>query len=144
MMQGVKNAHVSSTAAILAPSLTVVLMSWTTMSSANVYLEPKLKPLRHACGIVVDPYNRPIPNTKVEILGGAMEVSAVRTGEDGKFSFERLAAEHYGIRVEATGFHPESIHIVLVRPKTPAKRMLRIRLCAGIYEGPDIRIIKSK
>ena len=144
MIYGVNNAHMSRFAVFMAASLAVVLLRCASSSGANVYLEPNLKPLRHVCGVVVDKYNRPIPKTKVVILKGGREISGVRTGEDGKFSFEHLAADRYEIRAEAIGFHPESFHIVLVKPKTPTNQMLRIRLSVGTYEGPDIRIVKSR
>ena len=135
--------HPSSSEPVLA--LLMILLLVAPSSSATVCVEEKLKPLRHIRGILVDPDGRPIPSTKVEILKDEKSLTAVSTKEDGKFSFENLAAGTYRIRAEASGFVPASYHVVLIRPKVSDKRILQMRLHVGGLEWcSDIQIIKAK
>lgn len=138
-----KNAPDPSNLAIFAVIVASLFLLSASTPSANICVEERLKPLRQVSGIVVDPYDRPIPNTKVEILKGGMGVSAVRTGEDGKFSFGHLNAGSYEVRAEAPGFHAASFHISLVKPQASAKRVLRIQL--DVVDGcSSIRSIKPE
>ena len=138
-----KVAHYPSAAAILVAFASVLLLLSPSISNARVCAEERLKPLRHVSGVVLDPYDRPIPNATTEILQGETQLLAVRTDEDGEFSFGHLEAGSYELRAQALGFHSSSYHISVVKPKAAAKRVLQIHLDV-VYGCPKVRIIKVK
>jgi hypothetical protein len=122
----------------------ILLLLAASLSSANVCVQEKLKPLRHIAGVVLDADDKPIPNAKVQVLMGGKELSAVRTGENGKFLFGPLAAGKYELRAEAPGFQTAGLQISVVRPQASAKRVLLIHLEVGGAGCPQARIIKAR
>jgi Carboxypeptidase regulatory-like domain len=81
---------------------------------------------------VINELREPIPNAKVTILKGETELVAVYADADGKFSFERLEAGNYVIRVQADNYKSAQSPIVIVKPTMKCKRGLRVMLGVGM------------
>jgi Carboxypeptidase regulatory-like domain len=114
-------------------------------SWATDCVDLKVKPvrLRHVCGTVtyfVD--NETIPGATVTILKNGMELATTQANKDGRFSFERLEAGSYDIRVESPGYQTGLVSIVLVKPVASCKRILRIGLNLPVGCGTAFKLIK--
>ncbi|HLY62917.1 MAG TPA: carboxypeptidase-like regulatory domain-containing protein [Terriglobia bacterium] len=136
-----KKAQILSTSLILG--LPMAFFPPTCTANSFTCREIKLKSLRHMAGVIVDPTGALIPDARVEILKGEMQVAAVKTDQNGRFSFEQLDAGDYQMRAAADGFLTSSFNIVLAKPKPSSKRMLRIVLNLG-NGCTNAQIFKSK
>ncbi len=108
-----------------------LLLSPAEVSYATTCIVVPIKPIRHVCGIVTNQLGEPIPNAKVTILRGAMELASVQTTEDGKFSLEQLEAGNYDIRIQADHYNSAQSPIVLAKPAMKCKRGLQVLLAVG-------------
>ena len=109
--------------------------------TATICVDHKLKPLKHVCGIVVDFQGTPIPNAKVAVLRSGTEIASSITRVNGEFSFGKLEADEYEIKVEATGFGELRSAFVIAKPAASCKQMLRIQVSVGT-ECSHVRLIK--
>jgi hypothetical protein len=78
------------------------------------------------------------------ILKDETEVSDVKTGKDGKFSFEGLAAGSYDVQAQGEGFVPLRFPLVLVQPSERCKRALEVELAVGGEACSVVRLVKPK
>ena len=118
---------------LLISGIFPILLSSTSYRTECVV--PKLKPIRHLCGIAVDDRGEPISNASVTLLKGGTQLEYVLTGADGRFSLGRLQAGTYAILARASGYKPAESSIVIVRPTAKCKHGLRIvlgPLCSAI------------
>jgi hypothetical protein len=81
---------------------------------------------------VINELGERVSNAKVTILKGETEFVAIQTDVDGEFSFDRLDAGNYDIRVHANHYKAAQSPIVIVKPKTKCKRALPIRPAVGM------------
>jgi hypothetical protein len=109
-----------------------LLLLPASASYATTCIEQPVKPIRQVRGIVIDSTGEPIPNAKVTVLKAGTELVVVKTSADGKFSFERLEAGDYEIRIQADGFIVAGSSVLLVKPTTKRKSGLQIVLAMGM------------
>jgi hypothetical protein len=106
-----------------------------SVSSANTCFEVPLKPIRHICGMVINEVGERIPNAKLTLLKGGMEVTTIQTDSNGKFEFGRVEAGNYELRAQFDGYHSVQSPIVIVRPTNKCNRGLEVTLplstCGG-------------
>jgi len=122
-------------AALIVGLLLVVPVS-TSYATDCIVLPHKPIRLRRVCGIVLNEIEEQIPSAKVTVLKAGRELGAVQTDADGRFSFDRLEAGNYEVRVEAGGYLAAQDSVVIVRPATKCKRGLLVSLslvaCSGM------------
>ena len=90
-----------------------------------------IKPIRHVCGVVINPLGEPIAQAEVTVSKDGKEIAVVQTSEDGRFDFPWLNAGKYSIRVEATGYLYVQGLLVVVKPTTKCERGLEVLLPVG-------------
>jgi hypothetical protein len=103
-----------------------------------------IKPIQCVRGIVIDISGGPISNAKVAIFRSGTEIVSIRTGADGKFSFERLKAGDYEIPVEANNFHTARTSIGVVAPASKCKWALQVVLGFGFECDTGVARVKAK
>lgn len=112
----------------------VVLVTGST-SSANTCIEVPLKPIRHVCGIVTNQLGETIPNAKLTLLKGGIELITIQTSPNGKFEFGRVEAGTYELRAQFDGYLTVRSPLVIVRPTPKCNRGLKVTLpvvaCGG-------------
>jgi hypothetical protein len=89
---------------------------------------PSLKPVHLICGVVVVPSGDRVHNAKVMVLQRGKEIAAQETGEDGKFSFEKLKEGNYEIQVRVNGLGVASTQVVLVHPEPRRKLEIAVNM----------------
>jgi hypothetical protein len=82
----------------------VLLLSVRAAGTTETCLELHLKPLHCVCGTVVDLSGAPIGGATVTVLKQGTEPIAQQTGDDGKFSYDKLSAGNYELQIQAQGF----------------------------------------
>jgi hypothetical protein len=106
-----------------------------SIASANTCIEVPLKPIRHPCGIVTNQLGETIPNAKLTLLKGGIELITIQTSPNGKFEFGRVEAGTYELRAQFDGFLTVRSPIVIVRPTPKCNRGLNVTLplvtCGG-------------
>ncbi len=136
-MWGMERAR--TTFATLMAGLLLAALASMSYATTCIILPHKPIRLRHVCGLVLNEIEEKIPNAKVMVLKGGKELATVQTGADGKFSFERLEAGNYEVRVEAAGYITAQDSVVIVRPATKCNRGLLVSLnlmaCSGMIRA---------
>jgi len=112
----------------------VLLLSVRASGTEEICQQVRLKPLHGVCGAVIDRSGAPVARAAVEILKDGTELVALQTGEDGKFSYDRLSAGNYDIQIQADGFRTFRFSIVMSKPDTRCKRALKVILTTGYPE----------
>jgi hypothetical protein len=107
-------------ASVFSAALGLMVLS-ILPAPADITVHERLK-LRHVCGIVVDSAGEPIPNAKLRMLRGDVEVEAAETPGDGKVDFGRLEAGDYRLKVGAQNFKSDEVPIVIASPRRHASR----------------------
>jgi hypothetical protein len=90
------------------------------VSRATVCVEPKIK-VADACGIVLDPSGRPIPDATV-VLTIESRDSSVKTNDEGRFELPNFSGNKVEVKVTAAGFMGAFSSIGSVRGVTAACR----------------------
>jgi Carboxypeptidase regulatory-like domain len=123
---------------VLATALVGVLLLWVRATgTTETCLAFHLKPLHCVCGAVIDLSGAPIAGATVTVLKQGTEPIAQQTGDDGKFSYDKLSAGKYDIQIQAHGFKTFQFSIVIIRPDSRCKRALRVSLTTGYPEYCD-------
>ena len=118
-----------SQAALLAAAGGFLFLHATGVSCATTCIAPPpLKPVHRICGIVFFPSGDRVANAKVTVLQAATEIAEQKTGSDGKFSFDRLKAGNYEIRIRINGLGDAAAPIVLVKPEAQPKREIAVNM----------------
>ena len=111
--------------------------------TAEICKELHLKPLHCVCGTLINELGEPVAYATVTVLTDAAERAAVKTGDDGKFSFDELTPGSYELQVQAAGFRSYRFPIVVVKQESKCKRALEIRLTLGYPENcTGVRLVK--
>jgi hypothetical protein len=108
---------------------------------ADVCVYPWVK-VRQVFGAVVDPDGRPVPKAKVAVWRGEVQIAQQQAKYDGRFSFDGLAAGGYELRVEARGFMPGGYNLILYKPESSWRRMIRVPLGVGMGCASNITLVK--
>jgi hypothetical protein len=82
----------------------------------------QLKPIRCACGIVIDQSGAPIDDVTVTLFKDGKTVAVVHGEEDGKFSFDVSQSGNYEIEAKKLGFGSLRFPVVIVKPPNRAGR----------------------
>jgi carboxypeptidase family protein len=121
----------------------LLLLPASSPSTTEICKEVHLKPLHCVCGIVINALGEPVARARVTILRDGTGRAAIKTGEDGKFSFDDLKAGNYEVQVQAEGFRTFQFPIVLVKPDSKCKRALEVELTTGYPENcTDVHVVK--
>jgi hypothetical protein len=118
--------------ALFLPSATV---------TATTCVDKNLKPIRHFCGAVVDSSGTPIPNARVSVLKGRIEVAAKDTNAAGEFSFDSLQSGKYEFLASASGFVKINFPFEISSPGAKCKQRVEIELAVGGQCG-RVRLLK--
>jgi hypothetical protein len=110
--------------------------------TANVCVDKNLRPLRHFCGTVVDSGGAPIPNAKVSVFKGGIEVAARSTDAAGEYSFDLLESGKYEFHAAANGFAKVSFPFVISNPSAKCKQKVEIQLAVGGEACGHVRLVK--
>jgi hypothetical protein len=115
---------------IRAPLPVALLLSlpFANSSATTCIALPPLKPIHRICGIVFFPSRDRSANAKVTVLQEGKEIAVQATDDDGKFSFDHLAAGHYEIRVEVNDIPLARTEVVLVHPEAKPTRELAVMM----------------
>jgi Carboxypeptidase regulatory-like domain len=100
----------------------VLLLSVRAAGTTETCLALRLKPLHCVCGAVIDLSGAPIAGATVTVLKQGTEPIAQQTGDDGKFSYDKLSAGNYDLQIQAQGFKTFKFSIVLAKPDGRCKR----------------------
>jgi hypothetical protein len=104
--------------------------------------ELRLKPIRCVCGTVIDEMDEVVSGATVTVLKDGTEMAAVKTGVDGKFSFNGLKAARYELKVRAVGYRFFDFPIIVQNAAKKCKQVLEITLPAGGLETcTSIRLV---
>lgn len=121
----------------------ILLLPASSPSTTEICREVHLKPLHCVCGTVINALGEPVARARVTILRDGTGRAAVKTGEDGKFSFDELKAGNYEVQVQAEGFRSFQFPIAVVKPDSKCKRGLEIGLTTGYPENcTGVRLVK--
>jgi hypothetical protein len=117
--------------------------SRTLLASVCVTTKPFV--LRHICGIILDPAGQPIPGAQVTVSNeqdqGRQEAIA---GSDGRFSFPKIPAGKYVIRVHTEMTLPAAISIVVKRPVEVNRCDKSLQIKMPLDYCPTVSIEKRK
>jgi len=109
--------------------LAVLLLSLTpAISSTTCVRLPPLKPIHRICGVVFFQSGDRVGNAKITVVQGEKEVAAQETKENGEFSFARLKAGKYEIRVDVKTLPVAAAQVVLVRPEAKPRREIAVNM----------------
>jgi len=123
----------------------VLVVSAEALAQSQVACEaPRVKPLPHVCGIVIDQSGAPVAHATVSILIGGTKLFALDTGGDGKFSFDELKAGSYDVQAQAEGFHTFRFPIVVVKVGEKCRQALEVELTVGSETCPGVRLVKPR
>jgi hypothetical protein len=83
-----------------------------------------------------------IAKAKITVLQAGKEIAAQESDNDGKFSFDRLEAGKYEIRVQVEPLRVAATEVVLVRPRTKSEREIAVNISlAGCH---SFSLVNSK
>ena len=82
---------------------------------------------RYLSGVVTDPTGAPLPNAKVQVRKGDVEVANANTDRNGTFLFKKLNTGEYELAVQASAFNPARYHVV-VKESGKRDEPLRIKM----------------
>jgi hypothetical protein len=129
-MNPMRKAHMRFAAFLLA---LLLVRPAVPAAATECIAPPPPKPVHHICGIVINELGEPIANVKATILKGGQEVTALQTGKDGKFSFDKVEAGNYRLRVEGPpGFLDAVADITVIKPAAKCGRALEVGLALGM------------
>ena len=98
--------------------------------------QPPLKPIHRISGVVFSPNGDRVARAKVTVLQAGKDVATQDSDNDGKFSFDRLEAGKYEIRVQIEAFRVAATEVVLARPKAKSDREIAVSIRnRGFYAG---------
>lgn len=121
----------------------LLLLPASSPSTTAICEEVRLKPLHCVCGTLINAAGEPVARATVTILREGARRAAVNTGEDGKFSFDKLKAGNYEVQVQAEGYRTFQFPIVVVKPDSKCKRALEIGLTTGYpVDCTSVRFVK--
>jgi hypothetical protein len=119
------------------------LLASGTSNAESRCAELRLKPLRCICGTVINQLGEAVPDATVAILKDEMEIAAVQTGVDGKFSFDELKGASYRLQVSSVGYQLSRFPIVVQNPSKKCKKALEILLVGGLEACDNIREVRQ-
>lgn len=99
-----------------------------TSSFADTCIVLPLKPVRHVCGVVVNPAQERIPNARLTLLKSGAEPVTVETDADGRFEFKGVAAGDYVLRASKLRYVEVQSAIKIVRPMETCRQPLEVML----------------
>jgi hypothetical protein len=105
-----------------------LVLFWASSSLADTCIILPLKPVRHVCGIVVNPAGERISNARLTLLKGGAEFAIVETDANGKFDFKGVAAGDYVLRASMRGYVEVQSTIKIVKPAETCRQTLEVML----------------
>ena len=97
-------------------------------SATTCIAQPPLKPIHRISGVVSSPNGDRVARAKVTVLQAGKDVATQDSDNDGKFSFDRLEAGKYEIRVQIEAFRVAATEVVLARPKAKSDREIAVSI----------------
>jgi len=121
----------------------MLLLLPSGLSSATTCIDlPPLKPVHRICGVVFFPNSDRVAKAKVTVLQATKEIAAEETDNDGKFSFDRLEAGKYEMRVCVEPLRVATTQVVLVHPKEKTNQEIAVNISlAGCH---SFSVVNSK
>jgi hypothetical protein len=80
----------------------------------QVYVTSTVYSSRHLSGVVTDTVGTLIPDAKVQVSKGDVELAEVTTDRKGSFLFKKLNTGEYELSVQAFAFRTVRYHVVIV------------------------------
>jgi hypothetical protein len=116
-------------AIVAALGVAALFLLASGLSSATTCIDlPPLKPVHRICGVVFFSNSDRIAKAKVTVLQATKEIATEETDNDGKFSFDRLEAGKYEIRVHVEPLRVATTQVVLVHPKDKTSQEIAVNI----------------
>jgi hypothetical protein len=124
--------HVRAPLASFLAALLLALPSTAPSATTCVGMEP-LKPVHRIWGVIFLSSGDRLANATVSVLVADKEIAVTKSDDHGKFSFDRLKAGHYELRIRLEEL-PSGVagaEVVLVRPNAKSKREIAVNFKPG-------------
>jgi hypothetical protein len=122
----------------LSVSLAIIFATQTTQADVCVYKPPKVQ---RVCGVIVDPYGRPIPNVNVSVLKEKVALETATTDGTGEFDFDSIRSGKYELDAVVPGFQHASYQLTVSNSAWSCKHALEVKMAVGgIHCDGGIRV----
>lgn len=108
--------------------LAILVVVRRTEADVCVYKPPKVN---RACGAIVDPAGRPIPNVNVSVLKDGAAVKTDTTDDAGEFDFGEIQSGKYELDAAIAGFQHARYQLTISKPTDSCKHAMEIRMAVG-------------
>ncbi len=130
---------------ILATTIAAVflLLSAGTSGGEVTCFPVRLKPIRCACGTIINAAGGPVDDAAITLLKDGTALAVVNADQGGKFAFDVSNPGDYEIKAEAPGFQQIRFAVSIVKPQAKCKRALKVKLITAGEECSGVWLVKQ-